>query len=62
MLVAGDIDRDGDEDILGMVYSDDRLVWYRNTGRPGADAFVLGEEHFIDTKLNGIRDAILVVR
>jgi hypothetical protein len=52
---------DGDTDVLAMLYSADRIVWYANTGSPNRSAlFVLGDERFVDKKLNGIRDTILV--
>lgn len=44
-----------------MLYSADRIVWYPNTGSANRSAlFVLGDERFVDKKLNGIRDVILV--
>jgi hypothetical protein len=36
-------------------------VWYANTGSANRSAlFILGDERFVDKKLNGIRDTILV--
>ena len=44
-----------------MLYSADRIVWYANTGSANRSAlFILGDERFVDKKLNGIRDTILV--
>ena len=60
-IAIGDIDNDGLPDVLAMIYSGDRLGWYRNTNATVKDAlFTKGAEHLLDNKLNGIRDAILV--
>jgi hypothetical protein len=41
--------RDGDDDVLAMLYSADRLVWYSNTNDTSnkSNLFQLGQEQFI---------------
>ena len=57
----GDIDGDGLPDVFAMIYSGDRLSWYKNTNATNkADLFAVNGEILIDKKLNGIRDAVLV--
>lgn len=40
MMVAADLDGDGDLDVLAASYDDDRVTWYKNSD--GSGAFSLG--------------------
>ncbi len=46
LIVAADVDGDGDTDILSASFDDDTLAWHENTGTPGVGPW---PEHLITT-------------
>ena len=55
-VAAGDLDRDGDLDLVSASYNDDAVAWYENDGTPGSGQWT---RRLISTGAGGANDVVV---